>query len=182
MIVDRDTKSAIIALTHGEELCIVGKTKLRTLRGSVTVLGFDICSNSSEQYFEVFSPNSISYLTIKENGKNYNSSVSYTSKITDAARVEEVSSLLENCDWSSVVQLVELNSPCLSFISSFSPFQQLFVNSRLKTIKESRCVGIDIVDDEYANKFKVTEDYEYIKEKILGYIDKGKSIECILLP
>ena len=158
-----------------EELVLQGTADIKVLHGSVQILGYNLFK--SEEFTRIFSPSSNSLLTVT----NINSSSSKLKGspdlgfVSDGSVRKNILRISKKCEHPSVICIKPFKSVVLNFVTSYTPFQNLLHCTSKSDSANHRIHNIDItiVTDPSVSRFTVTEDYQFVKENLLKYIQQG---------
>ncbi|XP_013416970.1 polynucleotide 5'-hydroxyl-kinase NOL9 [Lingula anatina] len=179
----KDPNSVLITLNHPQEFCFKGKCEISVVVGEVMVLGFKIKPGAAP--YRMYSPDSSSLLLVKTAGDRENIDVINKTSIgvykdSDALkkRTAAVKNFLKNEDseiltgvlhemtqQSVVLHFKQLDSLCCDYVSSISPFQNLFSPMPQSTTSDINLdIGVQIIHDRPPAVLEITENYEYVSE------------------
>ncbi|XP_064633023.1 polynucleotide 5'-hydroxyl-kinase NOL9-like [Lineus longissimus] len=158
-----DEDQVYVVLDHPQELCLRGKYSVKTLLGSVTLLGYDIKQGSST--VEVFSPENSSHLVIKTMAvTSEQTTIVLESEIKSKKTLEKVREVLKGN--STVIRLEKLECSVCDKVCVVNPFQSLFPK-RHTTAKSSDVdvqlskIGLTVADDN-TRRCVIGEEYDQV--------------------
>ncbi|KAK6178459.1 hypothetical protein SNE40_013247 [Patella caerulea] len=121
-ILSRKGHRSLLILTHPAELCFKGKAKIRSLLGSCKILGYEI--KPGNNFVDVFSPNSNSFLTIKTvsgEPKNTVANVVTAEKLNESSLNQLLADVNELINEDCVVLILDKLISPINFESSTVP-------------------------------------------------------------
>ena len=165
------------------QICLKGRCRIKCLLGRVNILGYEPKDN---KFVDFYSPESNSLLTLQceflENSAENRSKISttYGQYIPNEPK-EELPR--ENV---VLILLRKLNSYYCDYISTLSPYQNLFkVNSSNGTSDPGdslSCLGVQFMDQKSKfSQIRVSDDYIYVLEKWKKAMLQCKFIQHICL-
>ncbi|KAL8558200.1 hypothetical protein ACOMHN_036289 [Nucella lapillus] len=111
-----------VFLTHPQQICMRGRTRLQVMAGEVTVMGYTMEAKGSKVY-DLFSPSTSSLITITTSSAEKEKKP--LRKVVQALEVEE-KAVKEFLTGAVVLKASRLDFPIGDYICTHPPFTQLF--------------------------------------------------------